>query len=132
MSSCHTTIDPLSYPWARYNGIDLVGDTTGIYLDDRATDILPDTQGAIFGLPVTGPEDWVAAAIASEYFSQHVVRLFWQYLFRRQPYACEDGEFAALWLGFRAGSYERAGDAEPRVVQSMLAELILLDAYGTP
>ncbi|MCB9765949.1 MAG: hypothetical protein H6739_39610 [Alphaproteobacteria bacterium] len=122
-AGCHTTLDALSYPWARYNGIDLEGDTTAIYLDDRAADILPTTEGWIFGAPIDGPEDWVQAAVASDDFSRNITGLFWRYLMRRDPYSCEQGEFDALWTDFRDNG---------RNVESMLGLFITLDAYGTP
>lgn len=122
-AGCHTTIDPLSYPWARYNGIDLEGDTTGAYLPDRATEMLPEIDGYIFGEPVDGPEQWVAAAIASDAFAERMVELFWTYIFRRTPYSCESEEYAALWQNFRD---------DGRNVEAMLAELVRTDAYGTP
>jgi len=131
-ASCHTTLDPLSYPWARYNGIDLENGTTGMYLEDRATDVLPETDGAIFGLEIQTPEQWVAEAVASDAFSERVVELFWTYVFRRAPYSCEAEEYDALWTAFRDGDYPRADASRPRVVEEMLHELVLTNAYGTP
>jgi hypothetical protein len=131
-AGCHTTVDPLSYPWARYNGIDLEGDTTATLVADRATDVLPDIEGAIFGLAVETPADWVAAAVASDAFAARVVELFWTWLYRRAPYACEEEEVEALWRGFRDGSYARVGAAAPRGVEDMLRELVRGEAYATP
>jgi hypothetical protein len=122
-AGCHSTLDPLSYPWARYNGIDLEGGTTGAMLPDRAADILPTTDGAIFGRAISTPEEWVEAAVTSDAFSEHLVGTFWGYLFRRAPYSCEQDEFDALWQGFRDGG---------RNVEAMLRALILTDAYGVP
>ena len=121
-ASCHSTLDALSYPWARYNGIDLDGDTTGVFLDDRATEVMPTTDGYIFGEAVTDPYDWVQAALNSEEFSTNTVGMLWEYLFRRAPYSCEDEEFTALWSDF----YEH------RNVEDTLRLLITLDAYGAP
>lgn len=131
-AGCHTTLDPLSYPWARYNGIDLEGDTTATWLEDRATDVLPTTDGYIFGVAVDGPEAWVAQAVASDAFSERMVELFWTWIFRRAPYSCEAEAYQALWEGFRDGAYDRADGSAPRVVEEMLHELVLLDAYGVP
>jgi hypothetical protein len=122
-AGCHTTLDGLSYPWARYNGIDLESGTTGLWLEDRATDILPTTEGWIFGEPVDGPEQWVELAVNSDAFSENTVSMFWNYLFRRAPYNCDEAEFDALWSAFRDGG---------RNVEDMLRELITTDAYGVP
>ena len=120
---CHSTLDPLSYPWVRYNGIDLEGDTTGLWLDDRATDLVPEIDGYLMGEPVDGPEAWVTTAVASDAFAQTVVETFWMRVFTRAPYSCEAEEFDALWAAFRD---------EGRNVEEMLRQLIFTDAYGTP
>lgn len=131
-ASCHTTLDPLSYPWARYNGIDLEGGTTGAYVEDRATDVLPTTDGAIFGVPISTPAEWVDWAVQSDAFSERMTELFWQYIFRRDPFSCEQAEYQALWEGFRDGAYDRTDATMPRNIEEMLHELVLTDAYGTP
>lgn len=120
-ASCHSTLDPLSYPWARYNG--LGGPRTGTYDPDRATDILPTTDGHIFGIPVSGPEEWVAEAVASDHFSRRMVFVFWRHLFQREPLSCEEEAFDALWTDFRDHG---------RDIERMLHQLVLLDAYGAP
>ena len=122
-AGCHSTLDPLSYPWVRYNGIDLEGGTTGAFLPDRAVDIVPETDGAIFGDAISSPEQWVEAAVTSDDFSRHIVRTFWRYLFRRDAFSCEQDELDMLWQDFRDGG---------RNVESTLHALILTDAYGVP
>ena len=120
---CHTTLDPLSYPWSRYNGIDLTGDTTGTWMEDRATDVMPTTDGYIFGMPISGPDEWVEEAVQSDAFAEQVTRLFWEYLLRRAPYDCEDDAFEALWVDFRDNG---------RDVEAMLKQLVTTEAYGQP
>lgn len=122
-ASCHSTLDALSYPWARYNGIDLEGDTTGTFQPDRATGTMPTTAGAIFGVPVDGPDDWVRLAVASDAFSQQTVRRFWVRLFQRPPRSCELDAFDGLWMDFRDGG---------RNVEQMLHAMVQLDAWGAP
>lgn len=122
-AACHSTLDPLSYPWSRYQGIDLEGDTTGTWMEDRAADILPTTEGYLFGEPVDGPEQWVALAVQSDEFARTVTGIFWRYLLRRDPYTCEADAFEALWTGLRDNG---------RDVEAMLHELVLTEAYGQP
>ena len=122
-ASCHSTLDGLSYPWARYNGIDLEGGTTATYQPDRATDTIPTTDGWMFGEPIDGPEAWVATAVASDAFAQHTTRTFWRQIFHREPYSCEDEVFTQLWTSFRDNG---------RNVEALLAEMVTLDAYGAP
>lgn len=122
-AGCHSTLDPLSYPWARYNGIDLEGDTTGVLLPDRAADILPTTEGAIFGEVITTPEEWVDAAITSDAFARQMTSIFWRWVFRRGPYSCEQDEFDMLWQDFRDNG---------RNVEALLHAMVVTDAYGVP
>jgi hypothetical protein len=122
-AGCHSTLDALSYPWARYQGIDLDGDTTGTLVPDRAADTVETTAGAIFGEPVSGPDEWIAHAAESEAFAQQTARVFWHRVFQRAPYSCEEAEFEALWRDFLA---------DGRDVEAMLARMVLLDAYGVP
>lgn len=122
-AGCHSTLDGLSYPWIRYNGIDLSGGTTALVIEDRAVDIVPTTEGWVFGEPVDGPAQWVDAAIGSDAFSRRLVSLYWAYLFRRDPLTCEADEFDMLWTDLRDGG---------RNVEEMLRALVLTDAYGTP
>lgn len=122
-AGCHATLDLMSYPWARYNGIDLDGNTGGTYMPDRATDILPSTDGYLFGEPVTGPQEWVELAVNSDAFAQNTASMFWTYVMRRAPYSCEQDEFAALWTDFRDNG---------RSVDDMLRLMVTLEAYGVP
>jgi hypothetical protein len=122
-AGCHTTLDPMSYPWVRYNGIDLDGDTTGVWLEDRVTEELPSIEGWLLGEPVEDPRDWVEVAVASDAFAQRTTEIFWTYLMRRAPYSCEDEEFQALWTDFRDNG---------RNVEDMLALLVASEAYGVP
>ena len=122
-AGCHATLDPASYPWIRYNGIDLVGDTTGAMLPDRAVDIVPTTEGALWGEPVDGPGSWVEAALATDAFPRRMTAILWSWLFRRPPFSCEQDEYDALWQGFAA---------EARNVEGLLHRLIATDAYGVP
>lgn len=121
-AACHATLDPLSYPFARYVGIDLDGDTTATWQESRVDDILPTIDGYIFGEPVSSPEEWVDVAVNSDEFAEQMTRIFWNHLFRRAPFSCDEDEFNALWQGFAAD----------RDVEAMLANLVQTDAYGTP
>ncbi len=122
-AGCHSTLEAMSYPWIRYNGIDLTGGTTAIVVEDRAIDLVPTTDGHLFGEPVSGPEEWVAAAVTSDDFAKRITSLYWRYLFRRDPLSCEQDEYDALWQDFRD---------DGRNVEAFLRALVLTDAWGTP
>ncbi len=122
-AGCHATLDPASYPWIRYNGIDLDGDTTGAFLPERAADIVPSTDGALWGEPVDGPAAWVDAALATDAFPRRITDLVWRALFHRPPYSCEQDEYDVLWQDFRDGG---------RNVEALLHRIVATDAYGVP
>jgi len=122
-AGCHSTLDGLSYPWIRYNGIDLDGGSTAVLVEGRAEDLVPTTDGWIFGEPVSGPAEWVDAAVRSDAFAEQLTSLYWRALFRREPMSCEADEFDMLWTDFRDGG---------RNVEDLLRALVLTDTYGTP
>ena len=122
-AGCHATLDPMSYPWIRYNGIDLEGETTGVMLPDRASDIVPTTEGTVWGEPVDGPDEWVEAALSTDAFDRRITEILWTWLFRRPPYSCEQDEYDALWSAFHDGG---------RNVEALLHLIIATDAYGVP
>ena len=121
-AACHSTLDPLSYPWARYKGLFT---TTPISYDPTWNlDIMPTTDGYIFGEPIDGPEQWVDEAVNSDAFAQQTARTFWHYLLHRYPLSCEADEFEQLWQHFR--------DNGRQVERDLLHPLIDLNAYGAP
>ena len=61
--------------------------------------------------------------MSSDAFSERTVELFWNYLFRRSPYSCDEAEFEQLWAAFRD---------DGRNVEEMLRALVLTEAYGVP
>lgn len=122
-AGCHATLDPASYPWIRYNGIDLEGDTTGTLQRRRAEDIVPTTDGYLFGETVSGPAEWVEVALATDAFPRRITAILWQYLMRRPPYSCEQDEYDALVDGLVANG---------RNVEALLHLLVATDAYGVP
>lgn len=119
---CHTTLDPLTYPWARYWGQEGSA-IDGTYDPTRYDEMIPTEDGAIFGQTIYGPEEWVQAAVTSDTFAQQVVRIFWSHLVRHAPLSCDEDEFEALWTAFRDGG---------RDVEAMLSALVTTEAYGRP
>ncbi len=130
-AACHTTLDPLAYPFSRYWGI--AGDSTGVYDPQRnrrfdAADgsrlrELPEA-GALFGEPVVDLMDWAQKAAQSEAFVRATVRDYWRHFMGHEPTAAEQAEFEALVADFPTAHAYR--------VERMLHALIRTEAYGVP
>lgn len=137
-AACHTTLDPLSYPFSRYNGI--TGPLTGTYartrvsflatqegLDEEATALMQSTPeaGYIFGEPVADLIEWAARAAESDDFAKATVMDYWTLMVGHPPEGeAEEAEFESLWRKLR-GEHEYQ-------VSRMLQDLIRTEAYGAP
>ena len=107
---CHTTLDPLSYPFSRYWGI--AANQTGTYNVDRMTLLNPAIEGSgirdvpesgfLLGQPVSDLVEWSNVAANSDAFAK----------------------FETVWRDFR--------DIHNYRVEQMLVDLIESEAYGTP
>jgi hypothetical protein len=134
-ASCHSTLDPLTYPFSRYEGI---GGGNGryesyAYNDDRLDgftwvdgDAVADTpeSGVLFGEPVADLVEWAAVAADSEAFRRATVRDYWRLLFHEEPRVTEQGDFGQLVADF--------GEVHNYRVERMLHALIDTEAYGAP
>lgn len=130
-AGCHTTLDPLSYPFSRYRGIS--GGQTGTYQANRMQR-MPLSEGArirevpeaghLFGEPVADLIEWAEVAANSDAFAQATVRDYWRLLVGHEPNNDEAEEFAAVWRAFR--------DDHGYQVERMLRDLVRTEAYGAP
>ncbi len=130
---CHSTLDPLAYPFSRYNGI---GDAYGFsnqyeYWDDRMEGfVLSDgpgvldtpEEGVLFGQPVADVVEWGEVATQSEAFRRSRVLDYWSMLLRERPRPKEAAAFQALVDGL----------ADHWSIEAMLHDLVDTEAYGAP
>lgn len=130
-AACHTTLDPLAYPFSRYRGIG--GGRTGTYQANRMNSFGPaegsrigevPEAGYLFGEPVADLVEWSQRAVDSDAFAQATVRDYWRLLVGHPPTPDEQGEFDALWRAFRTTHEYR--------VERMLHDLVRTEAYGAP
>ena len=130
-AGCHRTLDPLSYPFSRYNGIQ--GGVTGAYNPGRMLGYGPDQgalinetpeAGAIFGQPVADLMEWAQVAANSDQFARATVATYWRLLVGHDPTPGETAEFDALWRAFM--------DEHDYRIERMLLALIETEAYGVP
>jgi hypothetical protein len=136
-ASCHSTLDPLSYPFSRYEGIDTYEqgfpDLPSHYQPDRldrfvATDgpriAEAPERGFLFGQPVENLLEWARVAADSDPFAQALVLDYWQLVFGEPPRPDETTDYANLWS--RLKSVHGYG------VDRMLHDLVDTEAYGVP
>ena len=132
-AACHATLDPLTYPFSRYEGIGGgVGDSYS-YAPNRLngfTDVdgeqVADTPeaGVLFGEPVEDLIEWAAVAANSEAFRRATVLDYWKLLLGEAPRATEQAEFSRL--------VRDLGGDHGYSVELMLHDLIDMEAYGAP
>jgi hypothetical protein len=127
---CHSTLDPLSYPFKNYQG--LTG-RVGAYQPNRIErhfrDVAPTItdmpeSGWIFGQEVNDLLAWARVAANSDAFAANTVRDYWELLFGEAPEGEELATFETLWRDFAS----RHGYS----VEAMLHDLVDTEAYGVP
>lgn len=138
-AGCHSTLDPLSYPFSRYEGIGggdralLEGYIPGRYnlgrlsaftKSDGADVVNTPEAGVIFGQPVADLVEWGEVAANSDAFARATVLDYWKLLMGDVPRPDETAEFDALWRAFM-GEHGYG-------VDRMLHHLITTEAYGVP
>jgi hypothetical protein len=130
---CHSTLDPLMYPFINYNGLALQpGVPRYQYVENRLALNFPndpsdlhDTPeaGHVLGKPVDDLRQWGQVAADSDEFSAATVRDYWE-LLMGQPVVPSDIEYHLLWRSLMA-EHEYS-------VERMLHDLIDTEAYGAP
>lgn len=130
---CHSTLDPLSYPFSRYEGIGGGNGGQYTYNADRMRGFI-DTDGTLvaetpeagvlLGQPVENLVAWAEAAANSEAFRRATVLDYWRLLIGEDPRVSEQLELGDLVQGL--------GTRHQWSVEAMLHDLIDTEAYGAP
>ncbi|MCA9525450.1 MAG: hypothetical protein KC549_04025, partial [Myxococcales bacterium] len=133
---CHSTLDPLTYPFSRYEGIQ--GGTGSFRIPFRynstrlnaftETDgpLIADApeEGRLFGRPVADLVEWARVAADSDAYARATVLDYWKLMMGESPRPEEQAEFDTLW-------HELMTTHEYRV-ERLLHALIETEAYGVP
>ncbi len=104
---CHSTLDPLSYAFSTYNGIEtsvveILTNATGSFKADRQP---WEAQGFIQGQPVKNLNDWADKARNSDLFKQNIARTMFRQAMSRDILPHESEEFEKLWKGLPDDKY---------------------------
>jgi hypothetical protein len=132
---CHSTLDPLTYPFTRYEGLGTRGsgsfpasynpDRLARFVDELAPDVDQTPEaGVILGQPVQDLVEWARVAADSDAFARATALDYWKLLVGEPPRASEQDAFDALWQAFRGEHAYR--------IEAMLHQLIDMEAYSVP
>ena len=135
-AACHRTLDRLSYPFTRYEGIVLGGGNGGYnpsrldsFVEAGEDILLADTpeEGFIFGVKVSNLQQWAQVAVDSDEFAKKIVLDLWNILIASKLESQQYQEaFDELWQGFMNEKQDNYR------VKSLLHRLIDLEVYGGP
>jgi hypothetical protein len=128
-AQCHSTLDPLAYAFAVYEGIDINAiDRTGTYRETRPGEHVPGwdaaaPQSVILDEPVTDLVDMARVMSNSAEFQRNLTHVFWMYAVGHEPEPDEYPDFEALWTSMGGDGYS---------ANRLLHRMIDTDAFGAP
>jgi hypothetical protein len=132
-ATCHSTLDPLAYPFSRYEGIGGgYGDSysysenrMGGFVDSDGPLVAETPEaGWLFGQPVADLIEWAEVAASSDAFRDATVLDYWRLLLGEPPRATEMAEFRVVSEDFAFVHDYR--------IEPMLHDLVDTEAYGAP
>jgi hypothetical protein len=97
-AQCHSTLDPLSYAFASYQGIR--GADTGTYVAERPSALIPgwgNNQSYLLGEPVDDVRSWAERAVTTDEFKRNLAMMIFRYAEDREPTPVESRELEAVW-----------------------------------
>lgn len=127
-SYCHSTLDPLSYAFAYYNGISGYAET-GNYNEYRPAFLMPEwdfenpPQSVVLETPVVDLVHWAQVAANSDEFIRNMGKALFHFVLDREPMPDEAADFNALWQALPSDGYS---------ANQFLHHLVDLNAFGAP
>ena len=125
-AQCHSTLDPMSYVFASYAGIE--GGGASNYDPQRpiekglwAAGDAP--QSLLLGQPIDTLQDWGAVAMASEPFKRQLALIFYRHVIGHEPRPEDLDEFTGLWQSLSDDGFS---------ANNLNHRLIELNAFGAP
>ena len=126
-AQCHATLDPLSYAFATYHGIDFPFGN-GLYDPERPILAIPDwdpalQQSVVLGEPVANVVEWGRAASQSVHFRRAMTTMFIEHALGRPALPDEFEELAALVDTLPGDGYS---------ANRLIHRIVASDAFGAP
>jgi hypothetical protein len=115
-AACHSTLDPLSYAFASFEGIR--GPRTGAYDAGRPARVIPGwtaPQTYLLGEPVSDVRDWAEHAVSTEAFARNLALMLFRDALGREPTPSELSELRVVWR-----SLSRDGWSANRLVHRLV------------
>ncbi len=128
-AQCHSTLDPLSYAFAYYEGIDINDiEFTGQYRPGRPSQRIPGWDEAMPKFVVLGHEVASLVELAQEMahsreFQRNLGHMFFVYTVGHEPRPDELDEFEAVWTAMPADGFS---------ANRLLHRIVDTDAFGIP
>jgi hypothetical protein len=128
-ANCHSTLDPLAYAFAKYEGIQLSGELKfGYYRPERPTQMMPnwveaEEQSVIFGEPVPDLVTWARVASESDEFKRNMADMFFRHALNRAPGPRDLGEFVPLFMSLPEDGYS---------ANKLIHRLVDTNSFGSP
>jgi hypothetical protein len=125
---CHSTLDPLSYGFAYYRGIDLEQGAMGAFDPDRPSWAEADVTSSLLGEPLPnqqqiGVRGWAEKAANTPQFRRATATMFLEQALGRPVMPDEQDELAAL---------EDSMLTDGHVVERLIHRIIDTNAFGVP
>jgi hypothetical protein len=128
-AQCHSTLDPLSYAFSYYEGIDINNlSRTGQYRLERPSERIPGWDAAqpefvVLDQKVDSLVDLAHKMADSREFQRHLALTFFVYTIGHEPLPDELDEFEAVWTTMPTDGYS---------ANRLLHRLVDTDAFGIP
>lgn len=128
-ANCHSTLDPLSYAFAEYEGIRVNADLKfGNYLPERPKERMPAwdmtrQKSVLLDKPVKDLVEWAHVAADSDEFKRAITEMFFRQAFSRSASPEEQEAFNTLWRSLASDGYS---------ANRLLHRLIDLPTFGRP
>lgn len=128
-AQCHSTLDPATYVFAKYQGIEEGG--ASLLNEQRPVNFglwaSPDQQpqGVLLGQPVNNLREWGEVAANSDEFKHNMSRILFEHAIGRPPGPQDKEEFDALWPSWSSAEIGYSANR-------FLHALIDTNAFGAP
>jgi hypothetical protein len=142
---CHSTLDPLAYAFASYNGFEFNDDPLvladlfvagsfrdfarfGIYNPERPATKMPgwsatEQQPYLLGQQVSGLREFAQVAAESDEFARNLATIFFSHALTREPDAEDLPELTMLWQSLPADAFS---------ANKLIHRLVDTQAFGAP
>ena len=125
-AGCHSTLDPLSYAFAYYTGIQ--PPVIGVYDKDRPFKMIEDwdadaVKSEVLGVEVETLVEWAAVAAESIQFQRAMADMLFQHAVGHEPSPADAIPFEELWTSMPDDGYS---------ANALIHRIVDTEAFGAP